>query len=88
MLRMKVNTKLLQQHLGDATGKVVTLKDVRNMQTSIHTQSDKNNLEALVNRLRQIHGKCYHIKLVLVQWSATNVPVISCTVYLHHTIKN
>ena len=55
---MKVNSKLLQQHLIDTTGKVVTLKDIRNVQTGIHTQSDKNNLEALVARLRQIHGMC------------------------------
>ena len=57
LLRLKVNTKLLQQHLCDGTGKVVTLKDVQNMQTGIHVQSEKNNLEALVARLRKIHGK-------------------------------
>ena len=56
LLKMKVNTKLLQQCLGDATGRVVTLKDVRNMQTGIHAQSDKKNLEALVPQFRQIHG--------------------------------
>ena len=57
LLRLKVNTKLLQQHLCGETGKVVTLKDVRNIQTGIHALSEKNNLEALVARLRKIHGK-------------------------------
>lgn len=57
MLRLKVNTKLLQQRLRGETGKVVILKDVRNIQTGIHAKSEKNNLEALVARLRKIHGK-------------------------------
>ena len=48
LLRLKVNIKLLQQHLCNGTGKFVTLKDVQNMQTCIHAQSEKNNLEAFV----------------------------------------
>ena len=53
-LRLKVDKKLLQQHLSDQTGKVVTLKDV---QTGVRESSDKNNLEALTARLRSIAGK-------------------------------
>ena len=54
---MKVNKKLLQQHLSDTTGKVVTLKDISNVQTSINSHTDRNNIEALVARLQAIKGK-------------------------------
>lgn len=57
LLKMKVNKKLLQQHMSDTTGKVVTLKDVSNVQTSINSQTDRNNIEALVVRLPAIDGK-------------------------------
>ena len=53
---MKVIKKLLQQHLSEKTGKVVTLKDISNIQTRLSSQSDGNNLEALVARLRAING--------------------------------
>ena len=56
-LRLKVDKKLLQQHLSDQTGKVVTLKDISNVQTGVRESSDKNNLEALTARLRSIAGK-------------------------------
>ena len=49
--------KLLQQHLSDTTGKVVTLKDISNVQTSINSHTDRNNIEALVARLQAIKGK-------------------------------
>ena len=73
---MKVNSKLLQQHLIDTKGKVVTLKDIRNVQTGIHTQSDKNNLEALVAQLRQIHGKCSQLPQVVDCWWWAKVPAV------------
>ena len=38
------------------TGKVVTLKAVTNVQTKVHQFSDRNNLEASVQRLRHIDG--------------------------------
>ena len=53
---MKVNKKLLQQHLSNTTGKVVTLRDITNVQAELHTSGNGNYLEALVKRLRQIEG--------------------------------
>ena len=52
---MKVNKKLLQRHLSETTGKVVTLKDISNVQTSITTPDD--SVEAVVDALRKIEGK-------------------------------
>ena len=47
LLEMKVNKKLLYQHLTSSTGKVIIL----NVQTDIHQSSDSNNLETLVQWL-------------------------------------
>lgn len=52
---MKVNKKLLQQHLSESTGKVVTLKDITNVQTGL-SKPDDSNLESVVNTLRKIEG--------------------------------
>ena len=52
---MKVNKKLLQQHLSETTGKVVTLKDITNIQTGL-IKPDENNLESVVSTLRKIEG--------------------------------
>ena len=53
---MKVNKKLLQQHLSETTGKIVTLKDnITNIQTGL-TKPDENNLESVVSTLRKIEG--------------------------------
>ncbi len=70
MLRMKVNKKMLQQHLSVKTGKVVTLKDITNIQTGLHTHADGNNLEAVVARLRAIDGMVLTIAFhsVLLMW--------------------
>lgn len=54
---MKVNKKLLQQHLSEATGKIITLKDITNIQTGTSKDDDGNNLETLVDRLRRMEGK-------------------------------
>ena len=51
---MKVNKKLLQRHLSETTGKVVTLKDISNVQTSITTPDD--SVEAVVDALSKIDG--------------------------------
>lgn len=56
MLQMKVNKKLLQQHLSSTTGKVVTLRDLTNVQGELNTSISRNNLDALVMRLRQLEG--------------------------------
>ena len=64
-LKMKVDKKLLQQHLSDKSGKVVTLKDISNVQTSVRESSDKNDLQALTARLRSIKGKALGSKYFL-----------------------
>lgn len=58
MLKLKVNKKLLQQHLSEPTGKVVTLKDFTNMQTSSQN-AKKSGVEELDARLRAIDGGFY-----------------------------
>ena len=58
-LCVKVNKKLLRHHLSERTGKVVTLRDITNVQAGCREQSDKNNLEALVARLTAIDGKVF-----------------------------
>ena len=38
VLKMKVNKKLLQQHLTVTAGKVVTLKEISNIQTALESK--------------------------------------------------
>ena len=51
---MKVNKKLLQQHFSVTTGKVVMLKDIRNIQTGLVSKENGNNLDTLVKKLRYV----------------------------------
>ena len=60
LLKLKVNKKLLQQHMSASTGKVVTLKDISNVQTGLRSKSDKNDLNALVTKLKSIEGQLYN----------------------------
>ena len=62
LLKMKVNKKLLQQHLSETTGKVVMLKDITNIQTGL-SKPDENNLESVVSTLRKFEGKDYDISM-------------------------
>ena len=55
-LKMKVNKKLLQQHLSVTVGKVVRLKDINNIQTGLVSKEDGNNVDALVKKLRDMSG--------------------------------
>ena len=55
---MKVNKKLLQQHLSKSTGKVVTLKDLTNLQLGLKNPND-SKLESVVSTLREIEGRSY-----------------------------
>ena len=58
LMKLKVNKQLLQQHLCTRTGKVVTLKDITNVQIGLrHSASEGNNLEKLVKRLKSIDGE-------------------------------
>ena len=56
LLEINVNKKLLRQHLTISTGKVVTLKDITNVQTEIHQSSDSNNLNTLLQCFKDIEG--------------------------------
>ena len=51
---MKVKKKLLQEHFSVTTGKVVILKDIRNIQTGLVSKENGNNLDALVKKLRYV----------------------------------
>ena len=53
---MQVNKKLLQQHMNEKTGKIVTLKDISNIQTRMNSHADRNDINSLVTRLRAITG--------------------------------
>ena len=56
LLKMKVNKKLLQQHLSSTTGRVVTLKDISNIQSGVNAAEGSEDLGALVTRLRESEG--------------------------------
>ena len=60
-LKMKVNKKLLHQHLSVTAGKVVTLKDISNIQTGLESKEDGNNLDALVKRYVRYINIIIHI---------------------------
>ena len=63
---MKVNKKLLQQHLTVTSNKIVTLKNISNIQSEANATDDGNNLTALVNRLREIEGKVWLMHLLIM----------------------
>ena len=68
-VKLKVNKKLHQQHLSTKSDKVVTLRDISNIQSEVNKSSDSNDLEALVSRLRSIEGN---------QWQLSVCFVITC----------
>ena len=55
LLIMRVSKKLLQQHLSQSTGMIITLKDITNIQHSLR-KTDGNNLESLSSYLKSIEG--------------------------------
>ena len=74
LLEMKVNKKLLQEHLKISTGKVATIKYMTNVQTEIHQTSNSNNLETLVQCLKDMEGiSPLHKKLV---YSSLSIQVL------------
>ena len=56
LLKTKVNKKLLQQHLTSTMGKVVTLKDISNIQSGVSAADSGSYLDALVTHLRESEG--------------------------------
>ena len=44
--------KLLQQRMGDTAGKFIMLKDISNIQTRLHKESERNDLDSLISKLK------------------------------------
>lgn len=53
-----MNKKLLQHHLSSTTGKVVTLKDISNIQSEVNATD--GDLDVLVTWLRESEGIAMH----------------------------
>ena len=53
MLYVKANKKMIQQHIYQQSGKVVTLKDLHNIGSDTTTV----NVENLVEEMRKFNGK-------------------------------
>ena len=64
LLKMKVNKKLLQQHLSEATGKIITMRDITNIQVGSSKNEHGNNLELLVSKLRKVEDDNCHITYI------------------------
>ena len=56
LLKLKVNKKLLQQHLSESSGKVVTLKDISNISSDLKKVSIES-IESVVTKLKDVKGK-------------------------------
>ena len=65
LLSFKVNKKLLQQHMSESTRKIVTLRDISNMQSRKScSRVERNNLETVRAKLLAIEGNLSHNLLV------------------------
>ena len=53
MLDVKANKKMVQQHIYQQSGKVVTLKDLHNMASD----TTAVNAEILIEEMRKVEGK-------------------------------
>ena len=56
LLKLKVNKKLLQKHLSESSGKVVTLKDISNISVGAHKSSTSQCFKDVVTKLKEIKG--------------------------------
>lgn len=82
LLKLKVNKKLLQQHVNDATGKVITLKDITNLQTKAKDIA-KGNVIATINHLKDIKG-IYDVIIVYMLYLLN----VGASVEVHVTDEN
>lgn len=55
-IKLKVNSKLLQQQIQQSTGKKVTLKDISNMKQRARKDINKNDLDSVIGYLQQQQG--------------------------------
>ena len=69
LLKMRVNNKLLQQHLSQSIGKIITLKDISNIKHSIRG-TDGNDLVKVSTYLKAIEGMAF------VQQCVSRIPII------------
>lgn len=56
LLELKVNKKLLRDHVSNKTGQVVTLKDIANVQTAVRGSKSRNDLRVVVEMLQKEPG--------------------------------
>lgn len=49
--------------MSSSTNEVVTLKDISNVQTGLQRKTDRNDLDALVTKLKAVDGKATATKL-------------------------
>ena len=66
MLELKVNKKMLQNHLSKTSGQVVLLKDLHNLGLS-SKDSGSSGIEEAVEELKQIPGSDYfHVIFIVI----------------------
>ena len=56
LLELKVNKKLLRDHVANKTGQIVTLKDIANVQTAVKGCASRNDLQIVVEMLKDEPG--------------------------------
>ena len=65
-MKLKVNKKLLQQHMSESAGKIVTLRDISNMQSGrTCSRAERNNLETVMAKFQAIEGNLFVINLCI-----------------------
>ena len=56
LLKTKCNKKVLQSHLQQITGKVVTGRDITNIRAKMTTKCERNDVEELIRKLQENEG--------------------------------
>ena len=60
MMSVKGNKKMIQQHIQEKSGKVVTLKDLQNISDRMKDRSIIS-VNGLIDEMRKIDGKEYNL---------------------------
>lgn len=58
LLELQANKKLVQHQLSQETGKVVLLKDLTNISSSLKRKVTRNDLDSTIEMLKTKYGKC------------------------------
>ncbi len=61
LLEIKVNKKMLQDTLVKETGKIITLKDLTNINSMMKQEKSRNNLDECIQKLTKSYGKFIHV---------------------------